>query len=65
MGQAGVQWNELHDDASNKVPIGVSAIVATNKGVGMIWEEGGEESYEGKISDFVLRLRQKAEEICL
>ena len=63
--QAGVQWHELLADTIANLPIGVSAIVATHQGIGMIWDERGEASDVGKICDFLLRLRQKAEEICL
>ncbi len=48
-----------------KMPDTVSAIIANSAGVGVIWDERGEPADVHEISEVLLGLRQKAEEICL
>ena len=62
---AGEQWHDLLAATVSSLPEGVGAVVASAQGIGVIWDERGDQSELNQICDFLHRLRQKAEEICL
>ncbi len=62
---AGQQWHDLLAENIANLPPGVGAIVASGQGIGVIWDERGDSAELNQICDFLHRLRQKAEEICL
>jgi hypothetical protein len=62
---AGQQWHDLLAENIANLPSGVGAIVASGQGIGVIWDERGDSAELNQIYDFLHRLRQKAEEICL
>jgi hypothetical protein len=63
--EAGKQWHDLLAETIANLPEGVGAIVASAQGIGVIWDERGDLSELNQICEFLHRLRQKAEEICL
>jgi hypothetical protein len=63
--QARPELNEIIADTVRKMPESVSAIIANSAGIGVIWDERGEVSDVQQISELLLGLRQKAEEISL
>jgi hypothetical protein len=62
---AGAQWHDVLAHTLANLPQGVGAIVASAQGIGVIWDERGDQSELNQICDCLHRLRQKAEEICL
>ena len=62
---AGEQWDDLLAATVSNLPEGVGAVVASAQGIGVIWDERGDQSELNQICDFLHRLREKAEEICL
>jgi ABC-type dipeptide/oligopeptide/nickel transport system ATPase component len=46
------------------MPSGVSAIMASRAGIGLIWDERGTAQDVQNIAAILQRLKQKAEEIC-
>ena len=59
------QWHDLLAQSLSQLPAGVSAIVADAQGIGVIWDERGDQDELNLICEFLHSLRQKAEEICL
>ncbi len=63
--QADPTWDQLLADTVPELPSGVSAVIANSSGVGLIWDERGTFTEIEQLCEFLQRLRQKAEEICL
>ena len=61
----GEQCDGVLAATGSKRPEGVGAGVASAQGIGVIWDELGDQYELDQIFDFLHRLREKAEEICL
>ena len=62
--EANPKWNPLLSEIVPIMPVGVSAIIASGQGIGVIWDERGELPEVKKICEILHRLRQEAEENC-
>ena len=62
--QADPEWDMVLDELVPQMPSGVSAIMASRAGIGLIWDERGTAQDVQNIVAILQRLKQKAEEIC-
>ena len=64
LNQAAPQWDELLADQMDDFPAGVSALVATDAGIGVIWNEREDAADLEKIVDKLKKFQHQAKEIC-
>lgn len=62
--QADPKWEPVLADLMPQMPSGVSAVIASRAGIGLIWDERGSAQDLQSIADILQALRQKAKEIC-
>jgi len=62
-GQASAEWDPSVQQALSLLPSGVSAILASGAGIGVLWDERGEAATVREIHRCIERLRKKGEEI--
>lgn len=63
--EAGTEWSNLLTDSLQILPEGVTAIVINNSGVGLIWNERGEDDTVETIKHSLDNLIEKGKEIYL
>ena len=64
-GKADIEWQEMITETLPRLPSGVTAIIVNRAGIGVIWNERGEQSAAHQICDLIKQLRKKGEEIYL
>ena len=64
LNQAAPYWDTLLADQLDDFPAGVSALVATDAGIGVIWNEREDAADLEKIVDKLKKFRDQAKEIC-
>jgi hypothetical protein len=62
--EADLAWYELLSATVESLPSGVTAIVASKEGVGVIWDERGDDDLFENLHQSLIGLRKKGEEIC-
>ena len=62
--QAAPEWDAILADQMDDFPAGVSALVATAAGIGVIWNERDDDADLVKIVDNLKKFRDQAKEIC-
>jgi len=64
LSQASPQWDAFLGEMLDDLPSGVSAIIATDAGIGMIWNERDNAADLEKIAHKLKKLQHQAKEIC-
>jgi nitroreductase len=62
--EADSAWYELLSATVESLPSGVTAIVASKEGIGVIWDERGDDDLFKNLHQSLIGLRKKGEEIC-
>jgi len=62
-GEANASWHEIIRSTLGLLPEGVSAIMVTQEGLGVAWDERGEPEVVKNIAQCLGELREKGEEI--
>ena len=62
--EADLAWYELLSATVESLPSGVTAIVASKEGIGVIWDERGDDDLFENLHQSLIGLRKKGEEIC-
>lgn len=62
--EADLAWYEFLSATVESLPSGVTAIVASKEGVGVIWDERGDDDLFENLHQSLIGLRKKGEEIC-
>ncbi len=62
--QAHPDWDDVLAQLIPELPNGVSALIASRAGIGMIWDERGDALDLEKIQNALQVLREKKAEIC-
>ncbi len=62
--QAAPEWDAILADQMDDFPAGVSALVATAAGIGVIWNERDDDADLVKIVDNLKKFQRQAKEIC-
>jgi hypothetical protein len=62
--EAAEVWHEILSTTVKSLPIGVTAIVVNKEGVGVIWDERGDNDLIENLHQCLISLRKKGEEIC-
>ena len=63
--QAHPSWEQIIELIIQDLPAGISAIVANKEGIGMVWDERGDEDFIDDLHQNLIKLRKKGEEICI
>ena len=64
LNQAAPEWDAVLVDQMDDFPAGVSALVATDAGIGVIWNEREDAADLEKIVDKLKKFQHQAKEIC-
>jgi hypothetical protein len=62
--EADSAWYELLSATVESLPSGVTAIIASKEGIGVIWDERGDDDLFKNLHQSLIGLRKKGEEIC-
>jgi hypothetical protein len=62
--EADIGWHEIIADSLKMLPSGVSAIVVSQRAVGVVWDEHGDADLVENLYCSLKALRKKGEEIC-
>jgi hypothetical protein len=63
--QADPSWEQIIELIIQDLPAGISAIVSNKEGIGMVWDERGDEDFIDDLHQNLIKLRNKGEEICI
>lgn len=63
--QADLSWQETIEIIIQDLPTGITAIIANKEGIGMVWDERGDDDLIHNLHQNLIKLRNKGEEICI